>query len=156
MRPRSLVVLLALAPGCTSPPVGEMEFPEGVVQHVVAAADIEWRACPPTLPAGCEIAVLEGDPQLPDLFTVRFRVNEEFVMPPHTHPRDERVTVLSGRMAVAFGEDADRLNASEFGPGDYYVNAHNAVHSVWADEPSVIQITGIGPWEARFVDDSGN
>lgn len=136
--------------------IGVMEFPEGSVQHVVLDGEMPWATCPPNLPSGCEIAVLEGNPQAPDLFTVRFRVGGSFVMRPHTHPRDERVTVLSGSVAVAFGEDATRDSATTFGPGDYYVNARDAVHAVWADEPSVIQITGIGPWEARFVADAGN
>ncbi len=148
------IVLAALLPvlGCGQPQIGDAQFPEGSVQRVVLAQDVNWAPCPANLPAGCEIAVLEGDPQGPGLFTVRFRVSEAFVMPPHTHPKDERVTVLSGRVAVAFGEDALRADAKTFGPGDYYVNARGAVHSVWVDEPSVIQITGVGPWEAHFVD----
>lgn len=142
--------------GCAQAPVGEMKFPEGSVQHVVLADDIQWKLCPPNLPSGCEMAVLEGNPQGPDLFTVRFRVSGEFVMPPHSHPKDERVTVLSGKVAVAFGAEATRESAKEFGPGDYYVNARGAIHSVWADSLSIIQITGIGPWEAKFVENSNN
>jgi quercetin dioxygenase-like cupin family protein len=154
MMKRALVAVFALyAVGCAPPSIGEADFPEGTVQQVVRVQDVAWRPCPPDLPAGCEIAVLEGSPQAPHLFTVRFRVSDEFVMPPHTHPNNERVTVLSGRMAVAFGADATREGAERFGPGDYYVNARDAVHSVWVDEASVIQITGIGPWEAHFVDD---
>jgi quercetin dioxygenase-like cupin family protein len=132
--------------------VGEMKFPEGSVQHVVYAEDIQWKPCPPNLPSGCEIAVLEGNPKEPDLFTLRFRISGAFAMPPHTHPKDERVTVLEGKAYVAFGKDGTRENAKEFGPGDYYVNARDAIHSVWADSSTVIQITGIGPWEAEFIE----
>lgn len=140
---------------CTqlSAQIGEMEFPEGTVQHVVHAEDIQWQPCPPNLPAGCEIAVLEGSPKSNDLFTVRFKVNGEFMMPPHTHPKDERATILQGKAYVAFGKDATREDAKEFGPGDYYVNARNAVHAVWADSGTIIQLTGIGPWEADFIDE---
>ena len=155
MRHFLVVVILAAVLSCSGPPLGDMDFPEGSVQHVVSAAEMPWRPCPPNLPDGCEIAVLEGDPQASDLFTVRFRVSGEFVMPPHSHPKDERVTVLSGQMAVSFGVGGAREAAATFGPGDYYVNARDAVHTVWADEPSVIQITGIGPWEAQFVDEPG-
>lgn len=146
------VTLTILIAGCAGKQVGEAEFPPGEVQHVVHGQDVSWTSCAPTLPSGCEIAVLEGDPRKPDLFTVRFRLGDSFVMPPHTHPKDERVTVLSGRMAVAFGADANRETAARFGPGDYYVNARDAVHSVWVDRSAVIQITGIGPWEADFID----
>ena len=125
-----------------------MKFPEGEVQHVVRAESTPWKPCPPTLPPGCEMAVLEGDPKGADLFTVRFRVSGTFVMPPHWHPKDERVTIISGTAEVAFGADAVRKDATEFGPGDYYVNARKAVHLVWIEGPTVLQITGIGPWEA--------
>ena len=145
-----LVALLVL--GCAQSRVGDFAFAEGVVQHAVPSAEMPWKPCPPNLPSGCEIAVLEGNPQGTGLFTVRFRLSEAFVMPPHTHPRDERVTVLKGQMAVAFGPDGTRETATEFGPGDYYVNARGAVHTVWASRSSEIQITGFGPWEAHFVD----
>ena len=78
-----------------------MQFPEGEVQHVVRLESTPWGPCPPTLPPGCEMAVLDGNPQTEDLFTVRFRVTDTFVMPPHWHPKDERVTIISGTAAVA-------------------------------------------------------
>jgi len=151
----SILALMLFIIGCTQSPVGEMKFPEGTVQHVVHAEDIQWKPTPPNLPPGSEIAVLEGNPQSPDLFTVRFRISEGFVMPLHSHPKDERVTVLKGKVSVAFGMDGTRENAKQFGPGDYYVNARGAIHTVWADTASIIQITGIGPWEANFVEDQG-
>ena len=131
--------------------VGEMKFPKGSVQHVVLAQNMPWKPCPPNLPEGCEIAVLEGNPKNADLFTIRFKISGSFYMPPHTHPKDERVTVIQGKAYVAFGKDAKKEDASQFGPGDYYVNARNEIHSVWADKGTIIQITGIGPWEANFV-----
>ncbi len=125
-----------------------MQFPEGEVQHVVRFESTPWAPCPPTLPPGCEMAVLEGDPKGEDLFTVRFRVDATFVMPPHWHPRDERVTVITGKAAVAFGADSERGDATEFGTGDYYVNARHALHQVWIEGPTVFQTTGIGPRRA--------
>ncbi|MCG9973388.1 cupin domain-containing protein [Christiangramia crocea] len=147
-----LIILLGIT-GCKVPPrLGEMNFPEGSVQHVVRAENIQWKPCPPNLPEGCKIAVFEGDPKSSDLFTVRFQVDEGFFMAPHSHPKDERVTVLKGKVSVAFGTEGTRESAKQFGPGDYYVNARGAIHSVWADSNSIIQITGIGPWEAEFLE----
>jgi len=137
----------------TSPAtIGEMQFPEGEVQHAVHAENIEWAPCPPHLPPGCQITVLEGSPKAPDMFTVRFQVDAGFLMPAHTHPKDERVTIISGQVAVAFGAGATREDAKTFGPGDYYVNKRDAIHTVWADSTSILQITGIGPWKAEFID----
>lgn len=153
--PHLLVLLFALAlAGCsTAPaPIGEMQFPEGEVQHAVLAENIEWTPCPAHLPPGCELTVLEGSPKIADLFTVRFQLDAGFYMPPHTHPKDERVTIISGQVAVAFGADATREDAKTFGPGDYYVNKREEIHIVWADSTSILQITGIGPWKADFID----
>ena len=99
------------------------------------------------------MAVLEGNPQAASFFTVRFLVSGEFAMPPHTHPKDERVTILQGKAYVAFGADGKRENATGFGPGDYYVNARGAIHSVWADSATIIQVTGIGPWKAEYIEE---
>jgi len=145
--------LLLFGTGCVQHQLGVMKFANGVVQHRVYANEMPWKPCPPGLPAGCEaIAVLEGHPKKADLFTVRFKVKKGFLMPAHTHPKDERVTILSGKMSVAFGKDAKHGDATSFGSGDYYVNSRDAVHVVWADEDSILQITGIGPWEVNFLD----
>jgi hypothetical protein len=147
----SLTFALLLS-ACDRSPVGQPDFPEGTQQLAVHSDDIEWGPCPGNAPQGCQVAVLEGSPQTDGLYTVRLRVGGNFAMPPHTHPREERVTVLKGRIAVVFGADGLHEDASLFGPGDYYVNARDAVHSVWADEPSEIQITGIGPWEVHLLE----
>ncbi|HMB93798.1 MAG TPA: hypothetical protein VKP65_23295 [Rhodothermales bacterium] len=77
------------------PQFGIMDFPEGAVQHAVLSKDVPWRPCPPTLPTGCEMAVLEGNPQRADLFTVRFRTGAGFVMPVDSIGR--RNTMYGGR-----------------------------------------------------------
>jgi quercetin dioxygenase-like cupin family protein len=151
-RVTAFLTLMLCMSACDQPQIGEFNFPEGTLQHAVISDEIEWKPCPPNLPPDCEIAVLEGNPQAPGLFTLRFRVNSDFFMPPHTHPKDERVTVISGQMSVAFGADASHEDAKQFRSGDYYVNARGAVHLVWADESTEIQITGFGPWEAHFVE----
>ena len=154
LRLTPLLVLFLLAGAGSSQEIGMMQFPEGEVQHVVRFESTPGAPCPPTLPAGCEMAVLDGDPQGEVLFTVRFRVNDTFVMPPHWHPKDERVTIITGKAAVAFGADSERQDATEFGAGDYYVNARHAVHVVWIEGPTVLQITGIGPWKAVPVQEA--
>lgn len=149
----NLIILFIFLAGCSHTEIGVMKFPEGQVQHAVYHRNIKWMPCPPHLPTGCEINILEGSPKQADLFTVRFKVNETFFMPPHTHPKDERVTIIEGNVSVAFGIGAKHEDATHFKAGDYYVNARDTIHTVWIDSPSIIQITGIGPWEANFVNE---
>ncbi len=124
-------------------------FAEGQQQIVKRAAEIQFGPCPPAIPFECEMAVLEGDPRAPGLFTTRFRTKKPFVLAPHSHPRAERVTVLSGKISVGFGTTVDKSASQQFSTGDYYVNAPGVVHFVWTDEPTEIQITGMGPWEVH-------
>lgn len=155
-----LLTVVLISSGCAQSPtastclrVSDLEsgFSEGATQVVARASDITWAPCPPTLPSGCEMSVLEGDPKREMLFTVRFRIGTEFEMKPHWHPRNERVTILEGKIGVGFGDEIDRAEVEWFGPGDYYVNAEGAHHYVLADGPAVLQITGIGPWKANFL-----
>lgn len=92
------------------------------------------------------MAVLEGDPKAEQLFTFRVRTTAPFVLPPHTHPRNERVTVIEGAVHVGFGHTFDKESSTRFEAGDFYVNRAGAVHFVWSDEPVTLQLTGIGPW----------
>jgi len=147
----SLLTTTVILSACVPRQTGMMAFADGQQQHSVIAEDIRWQPCPPMIPKGCQMAILEGDPRQPDLFTVRFRLSEQFIMTPHTHPKDERVTILSGEVRVAFGLGATRQDAALFRDGDYYVNAPDAIHSVWIDRETILQITGIGPWQANFV-----
>jgi quercetin dioxygenase-like cupin family protein len=82
------------------------------------------------------MAVLEVDPKRDMLFTVRFRTGRQFEMKPHWHPRNERVTILEGKVGVGFGSKVDRENLTWFGPGDYYVNPSGAHHFVLAEGPA--------------------
>lgn len=132
----------------------EAEFPDGADQIVHQADEIEWGPCPPGLLVGegCRMAVLEGDPKSEQLFTLRIRTTEPFVLPPHTHPRNERVTVIDGALYVGFGTAADTSASTRFEEGDFYINRAGAVHFVWSDEPVTVQLTGIGPWAIHPVE----
>jgi len=148
----SVLISVVMISGCTQKEIGVRDFASGEVQHVVRLDATQWRPCPPNLPAGCEVAILDGHPKKAGLFTVRFNTMQEFIMPAHSHPKDERVTVIKGRVAVGFGRDATRAAADEFVAGDYYINARDEIHKVWIDSGSIVQITGIGPWVVDYVD----
>src|SRR5262245_55695447 len=138
MRTRFLALAVALLALAAAPP------PEAIQ---VDAAKIAWKDGPPTLPKGTKVAVLEGDPKQPGMFTMRLHVPAGSKVMPHWHPRPERVTILSGKVAVGFGDTWDDKELRSFGPGDFYVNPPESHHYVFFPRTSVIQITGEGPWE---------
>lgn len=45
--------------------------------------ELEWKDGPPALPKGAKMAVLEGDPTQPGMFTIRLRFPAGFEVFPH-------------------------------------------------------------------------
>ena len=56
---------------------------------------IKWQDGPASLPKGACIAVLEGNPTKEGPFVFRLKLPDRYRVPPHTHPKTERVTVIS-------------------------------------------------------------
>jgi quercetin dioxygenase-like cupin family protein len=112
---------------------------------------VDWKPAPPTLPKGTQVAVLEGDPKSEGLFTMRIKLPAGSIIPPHWHPRDERVTVLSGRVIVGFGDKFEKKGTT-FRAGGFYVNPPNVHHFLWIPQESVLQLTCVGPWELHVVE----
>jgi len=112
-----------------------------------------WKDAPPSMPPGTKIAVLEGDTKKPGLFTIRLKMKAGAMIEPHTHPRPERVTVLSGKVRVGFGTTADETKGTVFRAGGFYVNPPNEPHYVFFEEDTVLQLTCEGPWVLKFLED---
>src|SRR6266481_3665894 len=87
--------------------------------HLYPAASIEWKTGPAALPPGAKMAVLEGDPTKEGPFVVRFQFPEGYHVPTHTHPKTERVTVISGAIYLATGEALDRNSAKKLSAGSF-------------------------------------
>jgi hypothetical protein len=141
-------VKLALAAGLAAAVAGAAP-PAGTLQ--VQPESIAWRAGNPSMPPGTQVAVLEGDPKAAGMFTIRLKVPAGSRLAPHWHPRDERVTVLAGVVAVGFGGAVDEQALTRFGAGAFYVNPARSHHYVLFPEASIVQITGMGPWEVHFL-----
>lgn len=113
----------------------------------IQISNVHWVDAPPSMPKGTKIAVLEGDTKQPGIFTIRLKVPAGAKLAPHTHPRNERVTVLSGKVVV-------NLDGKEtaFTAGGFYVNPPDVPHSVYFPKESVIQLTCEGPWVLKYVE----
>jgi quercetin dioxygenase-like cupin family protein len=71
-------------------------------QTPVAAA--KWGPGPPFFPAGARFVVLSGDPSQAGPYTVRLEMPAGYVIPPHSHPTDENVTVIQGNVVLGMGD----------------------------------------------------
>jgi quercetin dioxygenase-like cupin family protein len=122
-------------------------------QKMFTPQEIKWSPGPPSLPAGAEMAVLYGDPSKEELFAMRLKVPKGYRIAPHSHPKPEVTTVLSGTARLGMGETADPAKAHVFPAGGFWVNPPGMVHYFSADEDTVIQVNSIGPWGITYVNE---
>lgn len=157
----TLAVLLAsCTPQAAPPQATDMSAsskamaPEAMQQpdHIlVKASDVSWVNAPAVLPAGAKIAVLEGDPSKTGPFALRLQFPANYKIPPHTHPADEHVTVISGTFARGMGPTFDETKLEELGPGGFAMMKTGAQHFAWSKDGAVVQLHGIGPWGLTYV-----
>ena len=119
--------------------------------RIVAADQVEWGAGPASLDEGAEAAVLYGNPGADGLFALRLKLPADFHIAPHTHPRPEVVTVVSGTFRLGMGDDADREAAEVLPAGSFFALEPGMVHYAYADEETVVQINSTGPWSIEYV-----
>jgi quercetin dioxygenase-like cupin family protein len=119
--------------------------------QVFPAEKIKWQEGPPSLPKGARIAVLEGDPGKEGPFVFRVKVPNGYRIPPHTHPRTERVTVISGTFHIGMGDKFGEKETTAMPAGTYGHWAAGMKHFVWAEGETVVQFHGLGPWSIKYV-----
>lgn len=115
------------------------------------AAGLKWKDGPPSLPPGAQIAVLEGDPAKPGPFVFRVKVPDGYKIPPHTHPKNERVTVISGTFNLGMGDKFDATKTEALPAGTYGTWPSGMKHFVWTKGETVVQFHGDGPWVIEYL-----
>jgi len=121
--------------------------------HVVQTPkEIKWGDAPPSLPKGAKLAVIQGDPSAAgEVVAVRLKMPKGYVIPPHFHPTDEAVTVLSGSFAMGMGDNLDRTAAKVLGPGGWAVMPRGEHHWAIATVPTEVQVHMLGPFAITYV-----
>ena len=115
------------------------------------APAIKWGPAPPVFPAGARFAVLQGDPSKAELYTVRLELPPGYTIPPHFHPTDEHVTVISGTFLVGMGDKADFTHPVVLRAGGFITAGANANHFARARGRTVVQVHGMGPFALTYV-----
>jgi quercetin dioxygenase-like cupin family protein len=118
---------------------------------LVAPQDMKWGPGPASVPAGAQAVVLYGDPSKDGTFAFRLKVPKDYHIPPHTHPKPEIVTVISGTVRLGMGETADRGKAQVLPAGSFFALPPGSAHFFFAEEDTVIQLNSTGPWGITYV-----
>ena len=124
-------------------------------QSQVNPAGLKWGPGPPSLPRGAQLAVLAGNPQAPGLFTIRLRFPPGYAVPPHSHPSDEYVTVISGQLSMGMGARMNRARAARLVAGGFIVNPARKNHYGFTRTGAVLQVTGTGAVHSHLRQSGG-
>ena len=122
--------------------------PAAAHHSMTKQADLKWSALAP----GFEMAVVSGDPAKPGPYVLRIRAtSENALVPPHWHPTDENITVLSGWFKLGEGDNAEEKSAHELQTGDFMLLPAKVHHFGYQNKGGVIQVHGAGPFVVNWV-----
>jgi quercetin dioxygenase-like cupin family protein len=95
--------------------------------------------------------ILYGDPGAEGLFALRLKLPANYTLPPHTHPRPEIVTVISGTFHLGMGDTINRDRARALPAGSFFAFPPGMAHFAFTNEETVIQLNSTGPWALTYV-----
>jgi len=122
------------------------------MEHIIhKAEDITYQEGPESLPQGAEYVILEGNPAEEGAFTMRLKFPADYRIPPHTHPRTERVTVLSGTFNLGMGPEFNEENMESLSEGAFFSFPPKMEHYAMTADETVVQLTSNGPWEINYI-----
>lgn len=110
-----------------------------------------WGPAPGFLPKGAQFALYAGNPGAAGPFTIRLKLPAGYVIPPHFHPTDENVTVISGHFLVGMGDSVDKSKGSILGPAGFVTASAQMHHFAVAIDDVVVQVHGTGPFLVTYV-----
>jgi quercetin dioxygenase-like cupin family protein len=115
------------------------------------APTLGWGPAPAVFPAGAKMAVLQGDPSKAEVYAVRLDMPSGYKVPPHFHPTDEHVTVISGTFLVGMGDSLDAAHTTALPAGAFITAGANMHHYAIARGRTVVQVHGMGPFALTYV-----
>lgn len=124
---------------------------EAVPPHaVVPPQAIKWMPFALGGP-GVQVAVLAGDVDKPGPFVLRIKSPKGAKVPPHWHPGDEHITVISGTFALGMGDVFDPKQLQTVPAGSYALLPRDMHHFALSKTATVVQVHGNGPFQVNFV-----
>lgn len=129
-----------------SPPKNSLD---GV--KVFSPSEIAWTPGPPSLPDGAQYIILEGNPRDSAGFTMRLKFPAGYKLPPHRHPADEHVTIISGTLCLGQGKSMDEKKCQKLSAGSFWVMPAWTHHYTYVRTETVVQLHGTGPWGIDYL-----
>jgi len=133
--------------------ISSEEKPAKLTHMVALPDDLKWGDAPPGLPPGGKMAILDGDPgKAGSVFTLRAKLPDGYIVPPHFHGTDESITVLEGSLGIAVGDKFDKSKIRYLPPGSFARMSKGEKHYVMCKGATIIQVTATGPFDITYID----
>ena len=105
----------------------------------------------PIGPVQGNFEVIYGDPEkVGEPFVIRIRELPGTIIPPHTHPVDEHITVVQGTFYFAVSETYDPSLLRELEAGSYAFAPAGSTMFGAAPEAAIVQVHGVGPFHINW------
>jgi len=118
---------------------------------IVHLEDLNWMP----LIKGVDLVPLNGDLNGEGSpFVLRLRCADGAKIPPHWHPTDENITVLKGTLLVGMGETFDEAKLQAMNVGNFVSLPKEVRHFTTSKGETIVQIHGVGPFQANWVNPS--
>jgi len=123
----------------------------GVTATEGAADPRAFRVVPLRMPSG-DAEIVTGHPDSAGPFVMRIRELGGTVIPPHSHPVDENLTVLSGHLYFGTGERFDSAATRRLDAGAYAFIPAGTTMFGYVPEGMIVQVHGTGPFHIHWRD----
>jgi len=119
---------------------------------IVSPGQIQWQPAAPPLPAGAQVAVLDGDASKAGAqYSIAVKMPSGYKIPPHWHPMDASVLVVKGTFVMGLGDKFDRTKGHEMMAGAFMRMSKGVRHFEWTKGETIIYVYGAGPLDTIYV-----
>ena len=98
-----------------------------------------------------DVQVLLGDPDSAGPFVMRIHEPPGTIVPPHSHPVDENITVLRGTFWFGMGPQYDSAALRALPAGGYAFAPAGTTMFAATPEDAIVQVSGVGPFRIRWI-----
>jgi quercetin dioxygenase-like cupin family protein len=133
---------------------GELHPPMAAASEVARAdggkGPREHRVIP-LRPMSGDVEILYGDPEaIGEPFVMRIRELPGTVVPPHSYPVDEHITVVQGIWYFGLGEEFNPQALAELKAGTYAFAPKGSWMFGYSPEGAIVQVHGVGPFQINW------
>ena len=148
------VVAMVLLSGCSKSHAQQHDSAFSAASGVTHSGDASNRTfhVAPLRPMSGDVEMLTGDPEKPgEPFVMRIRELPGTIIPLHSHPVDENITVVQGTWYFAVGDRWDRSALKALHAGDYAFAPKGSTMFGYCPDGAIVQIHGVGPFVIHWL-----